>query len=89
VSRFWIVLVSFVIAASGGAIAIQGFTSGGWMWGLVFGIGLPVIALYEWLTLRESDPKLAADRTIITLMFAMLGLAMDAFDLVPSLLTGR
>jgi hypothetical protein len=87
--RFWLVMVSLVIAALGSAITIQGFISGGWMWGLVFGIGLPVIALYEWLTLREVDPKLAADRTVIALMFAMLGLAMDALDLVPAYFMGE
>ena len=81
-TRSWIVISSALIAISGGAVVYHGFASGGWLWGLTMGVLIPAGALYEWLSLRESDPKLAADRLAIAFMLVMILLASDALNLI-------
>ncbi|PRP96440.1 hypothetical protein ENSA7_72550 [Enhygromyxa salina] len=77
------ILVGWIVAG-GLAVAIHGFSGGGWIGGLLWGIIGPALTLYEWASLRKASPdmKHAADRMLLAWGMLLLALAIPAIDAV-------
>jgi hypothetical protein len=88
-SKAWAIFTSITVALLGAAIAYRGFTTDGWLGGLLLGVLIPAGVIYEWLALRDAEPKLAADRLALAFVLVMLILASDALDLIESEIFGR
>jgi hypothetical protein len=79
------ILVGWIVTG-GLAIAYHGFTGGGWIWGLLWGVIAPVLTLYEWASLRNTsaDMRIAADRMLLAWGMLLLALVIPALDAIEA-----
>jgi uncharacterized membrane protein YhaH (DUF805 family) len=75
-SRIWVIAIAALIATVAALNTYQMANSGDWLWAAIFGAALPVAALAEWAVLRRrsDDARRVADRMLIFVLWALIGL---------------
>lgn len=75
-SRIWVIAIAVLIATVAALNTYHLATSGGWLWAAIFGAALPITALAEWAYLRRrsEDARRVADRMLIFVLWALIGL---------------
>ncbi|HLT35060.1 MAG TPA: hypothetical protein VK034_02220 [Enhygromyxa sp.] len=70
------IIATILIATVAGLNTYHVATNRGWLWAAIFGAALPIAALAEWAFLRRrgEEARRVADRMLIIVLWALIGL---------------
>lgn len=74
--RIWVIATAALIVTVGALNTHHIASSGGWLWAVLFGAALPLVALAEWAHLRRrgDEAQRVADRMLVLVLWALIGL---------------
>lgn len=76
--------IAILLVISGFAIAYSGLSTGGWLFGILWGIVLPAAILAKWYETRRhsAEARRVADWFVVTIIVVMLPMVTPALDVV-------